>query len=582
MWFEADEFAEIFKGYFPYYLIIALPIFIIISPVNPVGAAHEFPSYRMQHFDLHGVAHGCRSAPVSLEARPLQSWGSSAPSSQRHCLVAPLASVSSQLLRDALGVSGTGIAPRAGALLLILPPKGSLTSEDKQKIMETEEALLWGHGAISIPVYFAYHSPQLVSIVEDISSSFLVDSRPRSAAQALLNSVSANGYQVSVSSGQASPMTNVYVANIQGKLPGYGLEDKLPTIAIVAHYDSFGVAPELSFGADSNASGVALLLELARLFSHLYSQSRSHPHVNLLFLLSSAGKFNFQGSKRWLEDHLDASDSTLLQDSLFVLCLDTLGSSSTNSNHTLYMHVSKPPRDGTPGAQFLQILKGVSQKMYPGSMSVELVHKKINLAEESLAWEHERHSIRRLPAFTLSNLQSHKDPRRSTILDSKEWHGSSSKNGEILVRNARVIAEALTLIMYNLSIDHQIFSRTLGVEPASLDAWVDYLSAQPRSAQLLASKQNPLVLTLQDAMSRYTKDVKVTYLSPDKRDPEFIFYDVTKVVVNVYSVKPAVFDLFLTIAILGYLAAIYAFIQNFPVVYGAVSKLSCGSKVKVH
>lgn len=29
----------------------------------------------------------------------------------------------------------------------------------------------------------------------------------------------------------------------QGKLVGFGNEDQLPTIAIVAHYDSFGVAP---------------------------------------------------------------------------------------------------------------------------------------------------------------------------------------------------------------------------------------------------------------------------------------------------------------------------------------------------
>ena len=30
---------------------------------------------------------------------------------------------------------------------------------------------------------------------------------------------------------------------VQGKLPGYGIEDQLPTIAVVAHYDAFGVAP---------------------------------------------------------------------------------------------------------------------------------------------------------------------------------------------------------------------------------------------------------------------------------------------------------------------------------------------------
>jgi hypothetical protein len=58
MWCEADEIVELFRGYIPYYLLIALPIFIIISPVNPVGASHEFPVYRMQQYDLHGVAHG--------------------------------------------------------------------------------------------------------------------------------------------------------------------------------------------------------------------------------------------------------------------------------------------------------------------------------------------------------------------------------------------------------------------------------------------------------------------------------------------------------------------------------------------
>lgn len=59
MWIEdVGEFSEIFKGYFPYYLLIMLPIFIIISPVSPVGAAHEFPVYRMQQYDLHGLPHG--------------------------------------------------------------------------------------------------------------------------------------------------------------------------------------------------------------------------------------------------------------------------------------------------------------------------------------------------------------------------------------------------------------------------------------------------------------------------------------------------------------------------------------------
>lgn len=70
---------------------------------------------------------------------------------------------------------------------------------------------------------------------------------------------------------------------------------------------------ELALGADSNGSGVSVLLELARLFSQLYSMTRTHGRTNLLFLLSGAGKLNYQGSKKWLEDQLDSLEGSLLQ-----------------------------------------------------------------------------------------------------------------------------------------------------------------------------------------------------------------------------------------------------------------------------
>ncbi|KAJ4437025.1 hypothetical protein ANN_17158, partial [Periplaneta americana] len=564
MWFEADEILEIFRGYIPYYLLIALPIFIIISPVNPVGAAHEFPVHRMQQYDLHGVAHGCRSSSVNLEARSISGWGTS-----RHCVVTRLEDITTDQFRE--------VRSKAGALLVMLPQHVmELQKEEKQiddvtknwkpylakveQMMELEEAMM--SQEISIPVYFAEWDPDLQNIFNDISNSFVTDDRAGSAAEALLNSVSANGYQIVISASQATARTDVNIATIQGKLSGYGVEEKLPTIAVVAYYDSFGVAPELSFGADSNGSGVVMLLELARLFSQLYSNSKSHARYNIIFLLSGAGKLNYQGSKKWLEDQLDGLEGSLIQDASYILCLDAVASSSS-----LYLHVSKPPREGSPGALLFKELKDIAEHLY-SNVTVEGIHKKINLAEEVLAWEHERYSIRRLPAFTLSSLKSHKESIRASILDVRD-----DVDVTRLAENTQIIAEALARHIFNLS-SGEVFSNSLGVEADSLRSWLDFLCTHPRSAQLLAEKSSPLVNTLKDAMSRYLKEVKVTYHIPDKRDPEFVFYDVTRAIVNVYRrlysqnsnlntvhVKPAVFDLFLTIAIAIYLGLIYFVIQ---------------------
>jgi hypothetical protein len=77
------------------------------------------------------------------------------------------------------------------------------------------------------------------------------------------------------------------VVSASGRLAGGSGEDQLPTILVVAHYDAGGGAPGLAAGADSNGSGVAMLLELARLFAPLYSSSRNATFMELKGSLSS-------------------------------------------------------------------------------------------------------------------------------------------------------------------------------------------------------------------------------------------------------------------------------------------------------
>ncbi|XP_067252831.1 BOS complex subunit ncln isoform X2 [Chanodichthys erythropterus] len=571
MFEEASEVLEnMLKWSFPLSLVLFL---VLVCPLR-AEAAHEFSVYRMQQYDLQGQTYGSRNAILNTEARTVEAEVLS-----RRCVMMRLADFSFEKYQKALRQS-------AGAVVIILPQNMSTMPQDiVQQFMELEPELLATETIV--PVYFALEDEELLSIYTQtqMSSSSQGSS---SAAEVLLHTATANGFQMVTSGAQSKAVSDWAITSLEGRLTGAGGED-LPTIVLVAHYDSFGVAPWLSYGADSNGSGVAILLELARLFSRLYSYKRTHAGYNLLFFLSGGGKFNYQGTKRWLEDNLDHTDSSLLQDNVaFVLCLDTLGNSDN-----LNLHVSKPPKEGSPQHTLLKELETVAAHQHP-ELKFSMVHKKINLADDTLAWEHERFGIRRLPAFTLSHLESHRSPARHSIMDMRSVSSSLEGAGEAtagphvdltkLSRNTKVIAETLARVIYNLtekgaSGDLEIFTEQM-VQEDQLMSLVDWLTAQPRAAQLL-DKDSSIVNTLEYYLNRYLKDVKRHLVRADKRDPEFVFYDQLKQTMNAYRVKPAIFDLLLAACIASYLGVLYLAVQHFGLLYGFLRRVTA-PRVKQH
>ncbi|KAK3604718.1 hypothetical protein CHS0354_018958 [Potamilus streckersoni] len=294
---------------------------------------------------------------------------------------------------------------------------------------------------------------------------------------------------------------------------------------------------------------------------------------NILFLLTGGGKFNYQGAKKWIEDNLDSTEANVLSDVAFVMCLDSLA-----SEDSLYFHVSKPPKEDTPAATFFTHLEEVTKTFFP-NVVVKMIHKKINLAEDMLAWEHERFSMKRLPAFTLSHFEAYKSLDRTSVIDTRE-----RIDEEKLVRNVNIIAEALARQIYNLTSQGSIhlFTEALEVQKDLLSAWLDHVTSLSRAAQLL-QKDSSLLVTLEETMSRYLKDVKRTYLKADKRDPEFVFYDSSIYKMNAFNVKPAVFDLFLAGAIVVYLSLVYLLVQNFHLILGLISRfVQSGTTAKMN
>lgn len=118
-------------------------------------------------------------------------------------------------------------------------------------------------------------------------------------------------------------------------------------------------------GSDSSGSAVVALLEIARLFSILYSSPKTRGRYNLLFALTSGGPYNYNGTHKVLilkqlllftmlvlRSLLHVNDffTSLLQwihnldqrlrETIdYAICLNSIGS----SGNELWLHVSKPP-----------------------------------------------------------------------------------------------------------------------------------------------------------------------------------------------------------------------------------------------
>ena len=100
------------------------------------------------------------------------------------------------------------------------------------------------------------------------------------------------------------------------------------------------------------------------------------------------------------------------------------------------------------------------------------------------------------------------------------------------------------------------------------------MSETPRSPSMTAGKNDLFVQTMLAAM-KYSvgpENVRTVSAKRDNREPEFILYDGTHTTITAYKVKPAVFDLVLTLSIGAYLGLVFLAISNCNVLVTFVTK----------
>ncbi|PHT69056.1 hypothetical protein T459_28543 [Capsicum annuum] len=521
-----------------YYPLLTL-LFILFTCVDLYDAVTVVDVYRLVQFDISSVPFGSRLATLNHHAAS-SLFGSDL---SRSVIILPVRELDLDLIKEYIGQGKL-----LGGLLFLLPPHFSPEKVDaavgidedfdllRNKVSELERLLI--HANIPYPVYFAFENDDINAVLAEVK---------RNDASGQPATATTGGYKLLVAASDPKKIASPTITNIQGWLPGLKLEGdstQLPTIAIVASYDTFGAAPALSVGSDSNGSGVVALLEIARLFSILYSNPKTRGRYNLLFGLTSGGPYNYNGTQKWLRSF----DQRLRESIDYAICLNSLGS----LGNELHLHISKPPEN----KYIQQIFQGLSSVAEESGLQVGLKHKKINISSPRVAWEHEQFSRLRLTAATISELSTAPELLESTGSLTDNRHSVSEAS---VIQSVKVVAESVARHIYsqegkgtNIFADNS----SLAVNPSYVRSWLNLLSTTSRVAPFL-SKNDPLIMALQKELADHTTEVSIQH---ETLDGTFTFYDSISGRLHVYQVVSVTFDLLLLLVLGSYLITLFSFL----------------------
>jgi len=464
-----------------------------------------------------------------------------------------------------IGLLDQLVDKKAEAIVILIPSIDSRNNISVGGWYGVEQALF--QKEYKIPIYFTYDDDQVKKMYRDGFEQL------------------GDRHQLVVSTYEPTLVKDVTAVNIQVTLLGktdlnQQTEDEdikiNPSIVVVTNYDSYNIAPiygESNNGA-STAANVVSILELSRLFSKLYSSSKTQTKYNLIFLIHAGNSLNYAGSKHWINN----ADIRLLESAQFVLSIDSIINTLNSKEDKLYFHISKSPKqENIPLTKFYESFNLTSKQL---NVPFQFVHKKINIlpnGEESsiVDWEHELFAIKKLISATISaySYPIYDSASEGNISFSRShlFDDLRNVNKDILFRNIKFIAESIAKYIYDFSGDNsstknlEIFSGSLEVNKQFIESWMQTLTSTNRvlfSDKLTSSNQlSNLLNGLSKTLIGYSNEVSNQTFKIDEY-VDFKYFNGLKQSMSVYRVKPTTFDLFLLLAVIGYLAVLYIFVKG--------------------
>jgi hypothetical protein len=216
----------------------------------------------------------------------------------------------------------------------------------------------------------------------------------------------------------------------------------------------------------------------------------------------------------------------------------------------LFLHVNKSPKNPAVAS----IYESFEQTAKEMDIPFSVIHRRVNISETTIKWQHEQFSRKRIVAATLSGRRESGGPGAGGLFDTRERLDLNR-----LRTNIQFIAEVLVKQIYQISVvNASVISFSQSVNEHFVESWIDFLGREPRTVTYIA-KDQPAIAKIEEALTLYTSDAKRTVFSADNM---YQFYQAPIVSeLSVYRVKPVFFDIFLSLAVVAYLIVLHIVVK---------------------